>query len=414
MMPGNPTRRAFLLSAGAGVAALARPAAAWVGRPGLNGRFPTGHIGLGRQGAALLNGAPQLDPMAFYDVDARRIAEASPRARAGAAAMESLDALLADSDHDAVVIATPDHNLARLAMAACDAGKDVYLESPCIWMPREAAPLMAAVARSGAVLQTGDTVPYTRAGLLLKERLAALPGGASITARCLLPPNPAGGGFQFIDPPADLDWGAWLGPSHRRPYNPDYALTQWRYMLEWGGGHLRSHGTQLLATLLWALGVESPATAQVSCAGDAPASGLWDCPPRFSARIVLDERIEFLCEVDETLPPERPCAMTIEGLDAPLTLRGLGESTQLLDANGAPLAEGWDAMTPIAHWTEAMKRRSQPRLSLATACAASSLTQTAVAAWRARQTLAFDFARATVDSDYAARLLAPPATSSAR
>lgn len=414
MPPGNLTRRAFLLSAGAGVAALARPAAAWVGRPGLNGRFPTGHVGLGRQGAALLNGAPQLDPMAFYDVDARRIAEAAPRARAGAAAVDSIESLLADRDHDAVVIATPDHNLARTAIAACDAGKDVYLESPCIWMPREAAPLLAAVARSGAVLQTGDTLPYTRAGLLLKERLSALPGDAPLKARCALQPNPVGGGFQFLDPPAALDWNAWLGPSPHRPYNPDYALTQWRYMTEWGGGHLRSHGTQLLAALLWALGINAPAKAMVSCTGEAPSSGLWDSPPGFTARVVIDDRIEFVCEASPSLAPELPCEMIIEGLDAPLTLRGLGENAQLLDAGNASLADGWDAMPPVAHWTEAMKRRTPPRLALDTACAASSITQAAVAAWRARQTLTFDFARANVDSDHAARLLAPPATRSAR
>jgi hypothetical protein len=63
-------------------------------------------------------------------------------------------------------------------------------------------------------------------------------------------------------------------------------------------------------------------------------------------------------------------------------------------------------MSPMGHWADCMKRRAAPRLPLATACAASTLTQLAVLSWRLKRDIAYDIERGeVVDNPYANRLL---------
>jgi len=64
--------------------------------------------------------------------------------------------LLARKDIDAVVISTPDHQHAELALRALLAGKDVYLQKPFTMTHAEGVILRAAVARSGRILQVGS------------------------------------------------------------------------------------------------------------------------------------------------------------------------------------------------------------------------------------------------------------------
>jgi predicted dehydrogenase len=399
------TRRAFLVAAGV----FAGAAYAASGRPNTSGRFATGHVGLGKRGAELLS-MPGLDPMAFFDVDLSQLERAAPRARAGARPLATFKELVSLADINGVVIATPDHWHTRLALAAFEHGKDVYLESPCIWLPGEAARLIESARRWGAVVQTGDTLPYTRAGVALREKLAALPADAKLTVTCRAPLNPTGGQFADGAQPVGFDWPQWLGHAPARPYNPDYAHVNWRYMQDWGGGHVRSLGTPMLAGLLWALGIERPNTVTVSASGERPQGGLWQCAPAFSARFEIDGRITVVWEQAELAAEEMPCAMKIEGAGDVVTLQGLEEAASLKDASGAVLATGWDGGNPLEHWAQSMAQRSAPRLPLVTACAASAMTQCAVAAARLGRAVTYDFAAGGTPGDAAAtRLLAEPA-----
>ena len=64
--------------------------------------------------------------------------------------------LLARPDIDAVVIATPDHQHARIAIAACKAGKDIYLEKPLTFTIYEGQRLIEAVRANNRILQVGS------------------------------------------------------------------------------------------------------------------------------------------------------------------------------------------------------------------------------------------------------------------
>jgi predicted dehydrogenase len=123
----QPTRRSFL----AGAAAAARV-------PGANDRINLGFIGVGGRGGGHLRALTaqseqkaDVQVLAVCDVYARHRDKARQTAH-----LESKDIyndyreLLARSDIDAVVISTPDHWHAPMAIDAMAAGKDVYLEKP--------------------------------------------------------------------------------------------------------------------------------------------------------------------------------------------------------------------------------------------------------------------------------------------
>ena len=63
--------------------------------------------------------------------------------------------MLADQEIDAVIIATPDHQHAKMLKAAVEAGKDVYCEKPMGNVLSETNDALAAVKESGRVVQIG-------------------------------------------------------------------------------------------------------------------------------------------------------------------------------------------------------------------------------------------------------------------
>src|SRR5206468_3801097 len=64
--------------------------------------------------------------------------------------------LLGRDDLDAVIIATPDHWHALAAVAAADAGKDIYCEKPLANTVAEGRAIADAIARNHRILQTGS------------------------------------------------------------------------------------------------------------------------------------------------------------------------------------------------------------------------------------------------------------------
>ena len=73
--------------------------------------------------------------------------------------------LLEQKDIDAVLVATPDHWHATIAVLACQAGKDVYVEKPLAYSIREGQKMVEAVRRYNRVLQTGTqhrSAPHIR------------------------------------------------------------------------------------------------------------------------------------------------------------------------------------------------------------------------------------------------------------
>ena len=129
-------------------------------------------------------------------------------------------------DIEAVVVATPDHNHAVIAMAAMQAGKHVYVQKPLTRTVSEARALTEAARKYNVVTQMGNQ-GHSEEGLrLMQEWLAAGAIGAVREVHCWTnrPVWPQGMPRPTDTPavPDGLDWDLWIGPAPMRPYNRAY------------------------------------------------------------------------------------------------------------------------------------------------------------------------------------------------
>jgi hypothetical protein len=157
------SRREFLKTTATGLAMLG-PAGRTLGA---NDEVRVAVLGLGGKGgqhAGVFSKLPGARLAALCDVDPKRLAEHGKRFAEVFSATDPRK-ILERKDVDAVVIATPDHWHALLAIWACQAGKDVYVEKP---------PHTYAKATWEDVLQAGDAFTRARQTVArLKQHLLA-------------------------------------------------------------------------------------------------------------------------------------------------------------------------------------------------------------------------------------------------
>jgi len=143
-------------------------------------------------------------------------------------------------DIDAVVVATPDHNHAVVAMAAMQLGKHVYVQKPLTRTISEARALTEAARKYKIVSQMGNQGHSGEGVRLMQEWLAADAIGPIREVHCWTnrPVWPQGFPRPTDTPavPEGLDWDLWIGPSPMRPYNPAYHPFSWRAWQDFGAG----------------------------------------------------------------------------------------------------------------------------------------------------------------------------------
>lgn len=149
--------------------------------------------------------------------------------------------LLEQKDIDYVLIATPEHWHAQMAMDALDAGKHVYLEKPMTRYVEEAKKLYAKVkSKPNLKLQVGvqgmSDESYAEANRLIREGVI----GKVVLAQIDYSRNQKDDYWVWpIDPDAkpgvNLDWNAFLGPAKKRPWDPD-RFFRWRRYWDYSGG----------------------------------------------------------------------------------------------------------------------------------------------------------------------------------
>lgn len=193
--------------------------------------------------------------------------------------------LLEDKDLDAVIIATPDHWHALITIAACEAGKDVYVEKPLANNLEACGAMIKAVRHFGRVCQVGqqqqsgahwqNAIKFVHSGALGKIRFVKT--WAYIAWKSALPATPD-------EPvPAGLDYDMWLGPAPKKPYNKFRCHYNFRYWWDYAGGMMTDWGVHMLDIALLGMKAAGPGSTMSSGGNFGYPWGVQDTPDTMRA-----------------------------------------------------------------------------------------------------------------------------------
>ena len=371
-------RRKFLQSVlVAGTASLVLPARLF-GSEAPNSTIRVAQIGCGRHGRSnmtnILAVADRFNVrvVAVCDVDRRRARNAVEhvveRQEGGDApeAYQDFREVLERPDIDAVVIATPDHSHALVALAAVRAGKDVYLEKPLTYGIQEGRALVEATREHERVLQVGtqqrSSTRFRRVCELVRSGRIGTIERISVQLRLhsgTADPTP-------MEVPDNLDYPGWLEPTHGHPYTEErvhpqdgYSSAGWKRISAHSRGQITNWGTHMVDIALWGLGLDERAAFTVNAEAEFPDRGLFDTHTELAAELVLEKGPVMSINTDSSAPP----GIRFEGSD------GWAEVTrQHFDASDRALLrppEDGDRTLAFsedhyADWLEAILSRRDP------------------------------------------------------
>ena len=206
--------------------------------------------------------------------------------------------LAQQKDIDAVIVATPDHMHAPIALAAMDLGKHVYVQKPLCWSVQEARALarkaednpkiatqMGNQGHSG--FESRTTVEYIQQGAIGDVNAVQVwtnrplgywpqglprPGGAA-TGPASNAQNEQGWSGRDVERrlaaamgsypvPETLKWDLFLGVAPQVEYHPVYHPFNWRGWVDWGQGALGDMGAHLIDFPFWALELGMPTSVE--------------------------------------------------------------------------------------------------------------------------------------------------------
>lgn len=367
------TRRGFLRTAAtAAIAAATGPTlvpARALGRDGgvaANSRMTLGAIGVGGMGRHDLGNFmthPDVQVLAVCEVDRDRLNAAKQMVdetyeNRDCAAYGDFRELLARPDIDLILIATPDHWHAFLAIAAAKAGKDVYCEKPISLTIAEGRAVAKAMKKYKRVYQSNTqrrnidpfrlTVEAARKGMV----------GRIHTIHAYLMPGQAIGPQPEEPVPPGFNYDLWLGQAPYKPYTTKRCHGSFRWIFDYSGGQLTDIGAHF--NDLAQLGHDSEKTGPISFEGWAtfPKEGLYDTAVNFHVRATYRDDIRL--EMHDT----GPRAIRFDGDEGWISV----DDTGLVEAQPASILKAikaervdWTAIqTHQRDFLEAVKDRRDP------------------------------------------------------
>jgi predicted dehydrogenase len=248
-------------------------------------KYRTALIGTGWWGANILREAMasgQSTVVGLCDVDTRAFPGALDEVRKATGdtpkTYRDYREMLAAEKPEVVIVGTPDHWHALQMIAAVESGAHVYVEKPVSHTVLEGRAMVNAARRHGRVVQVGThrrVSPHNMSGLQFLK--SGKVGTIGMVRTFVHYPGGPGKPTPDSQPPAELDWDMYCGPSRLRPYNERIHPRGFRQFLDFANGQLGDWGIHWLDQVLWwseeqwPTRVHSEASRRIRRdAGDAP------------------------------------------------------------------------------------------------------------------------------------------------
>lgn len=233
------------------------------GRPGI------GCVGTGDRWKSVVTAAMQFgDVKAVCDVDSRHLTVAQQFVEQHQQVVpdgyEDYHDVLQRPDIAVVLITTPDHWHAKVAIEAMRAGKDVYCEKPLSLTIEEGRNILRELERTGRVVQVGTQQRSEFEQRFVKAVALCHAGRLGKIQRvvCGINGSPSSPTLPAEDPPTELNWEAWLGQApwtdyrylerdKRRPATRCHYEFRWWY--EYSGGKMTDWGAHHVDIAQWAI-----------------------------------------------------------------------------------------------------------------------------------------------------------------
>jgi predicted dehydrogenase len=200
-----------------------------------------GLVGARNMGFGILNHAlnqPGVECGAICDIDDNvldeRIKEVEEKQGKKPARYKDFRKFMENKDLDAVIVGTPDHWHCLVTLAACEAGKDVYVEKPMANSIEECNVMVATARKYKRIVQVGqqqrsgkhwktvmDKIKKGTIGQLRKVQIWANFNYG--VGRPVVPDSPV---------PEGVDFDMWLGPAPQRTFNASRFHGSWRMLID--------------------------------------------------------------------------------------------------------------------------------------------------------------------------------------
>ena len=280
-------------------------------------RIVVGCIGVGRMGLGDMKevlGFKQAQIVAVCDVDSKRIKHAQQLVQMhystqsktgtykGCAGYKDFRELIARDDIDAVLIATPDHWHALSALAAAQAGKDIFLQKPLTLTIEEGRVLSDTVRRYGRIFQVGSQQRSDEKFRFACELVRNGRIGKLQTIKVGFGTDPATGPQPPMSVPENLDYNMWLGPAPWAEYTEKrvhpqngYGRPGWLRVQDYGAGMITGWGSHHLDIAQWAMDTEYTGPVEIVGQAEYPRDGLWNVHGAFRIEYTYSNGVKLIC-----------------------------------------------------------------------------------------------------------------------
>jgi predicted dehydrogenase len=271
------SRRRFIKTAG--VAAISAPVIMNSTLAAHKGVAPSDRInlgiigcgGLGNVSLKICSSQPDVVVTAACDVWKDRLDPVLAKFKNTCTGYTDFRDLLARKDVDAVIIATPAHWHALMAITAAQEGKDMYLQKPMTMHAGESIAVRNAVKKHNVICQVGTQIHAGENYRRVVELIRSGNLGKISTVRTFNvmneAPNGIGSGHNTADVPDGLKWDMWVGPARMQPFNPNLVKDAFYhcFWMDFSGGWTPGMAPHIIDLPVWALDLDYP--LEVSATG---------------------------------------------------------------------------------------------------------------------------------------------------